>query len=88
MDADRFDALSRTFATGTTRRRAVGALGFGGLLAALLGKPGRVLAQETTCVLTLVAAPAPDSNAPAFAGTKADSDGLAARRCCAVVSLM
>lgn len=69
MDANRFDALSRTFASPSSRRAAVRTLGVGGLLAALFGRPVRALAQETTCELQVELVPAENSNARELRGT-------------------
>ena len=61
MDPQQFDALSRTFAHASTRRRAIARVGAAGLLAGLAGALGRgraealPAAQGETCRLAIVA---------------------------------
>jgi hypothetical protein len=61
MDPQQFDALSRTFAHASTRRRAIARAGAAGLLAGLAGALGRgrteaiPAAQGETCRLAIVA---------------------------------
>src|SRR5437870_1369433 len=55
MEPDRFDALSRTLAASSSRRKTLGALGAGGLLAAVFGRVGQAEAAASTCQLKLSA---------------------------------
>src|SRR4051794_5758514 len=54
MDANRFDALSRSLAAPSSRRRAMGSLGAGGILAALTGRSFHAAAATaTSCTITV-----------------------------------